>query len=171
MKNIYLLADTHFNHQALTDVYNDRPEGFTDLIIDNWAEALSGGGTTIHMGDVIFSCAGDLKHLLEKVQGTKILVKGNHDKRKDNWYLSHGFDFICDSFSLNTKKGNILFTHEPQLELPDKYDYNVHGHTHGNSHRLQSWMMYPKYLELALERTDYKPVALDDFLGLGLDNS
>jgi len=129
MRNIWLITDTHFNHNAMIP-YCGRPENYTELILENWSKVVQEGDVTIHLGDVIFSKSGTLLQLLSRVKGTKILVRGNHDKEKDNWYMTHGFDFTCDELV----KKDVLFSHIPKPKR-DGIRLNVHGHFHNTDHR------------------------------------
>lgn len=156
---IYLITDTHLYHDKMVE-YCGRPENHTELIIRNWASLLEWDDLTIHLGDVIFREKNKLKGILAAVAGRKVLVKGNHDRESNHWYLTNGFDFVCNSFTL----GDILYTHIPAQSLPEGIRLNIHGHYHNNDHRL--FDVQPKEFNklLAIENTEYKPVLLEEFI-------
>lgn len=156
----FLITDTHFFHENLTTKFKERPEGFTELVLENWIDALSDWDVTIHLGDVNIGQDSKIAEMLYRVPGRKILVRGNHDHKSSHWYLTNGFDFVCDSFTIDA----VLFTHKPKAVLPADIKLNVHGHLHGNNHRFEPWMKAEQYRELALENTNYKPVLLEDFI-------
>ena len=121
----WVISDTHFYHEKLKE-NNYRPQDFMGKIICNWKRMVSDDDLVIHLGDVSWS--KDL--LVDTLPGRKVLVRGNHDKKTCSWYMSHGFDFACDSF--DRKFGNVVvrFTHVP-IEKPDyTFDINIHGHLH-----------------------------------------
>lgn len=126
---IFVIADTHFSHKKMEEV--GRPKNFNDIIIKNWNSLVRSNDIVIHLGDVIFSRASELSSINKRLNGIKILVKGNHDKNKFYWYMERGFNFCCDAFRLD----NIYFTHEPTVEIPSGCLYNVHGHIHNGGHR------------------------------------
>ena len=106
-----------------------------------------------------------LAELLASVEcRSKILIKGNHDKNSNNWYLRHGFDFVCDMIVID----DVLLSHKPQEILPEGVTINIHGHFHDTDHR-KNEPKYSKFLDpnvhklFALEHTDLKPVKLKDF--------
>ena len=67
--------------------------------------------------------------ILPRLNGTKILVKGNHDKFKPRVYLQY-FKDIRGCYNLE----NYLLTHIPiHPESKGKFKLNIHGHIHANS--------------------------------------
>jgi hypothetical protein len=95
--------------------------------------------------------------------------------------MRNGFVFACDSFVFR----KVLFTHAPANELPGNALLNVHGHLHGNEHRMLEhseaclaahvigeWTCTPDCNArkpwrrlLAIENTRYTPVGFDKFVG------
>src|SRR5678816_577452 len=129
-RQMWFTTDTHFGHQMLIDK-GYRPADFQDRIIQNWHEQVAPIDMVIHLGDVAFT-----KIDISAFPGHKILVRGNHDGQSANWYLDHGWDFVCDSFTIKKFNRRWYFTHEPVYHQPgDEWDVNVHGHLHDNDHR------------------------------------
>ena len=163
---IFATSDTHFSHRKLVEY--GRPEDFEERQLV--ALARLSGDLLIHCGDF---CIGNNeennKRFLIAASGfkRKILVRGNHDPQSDNWYLNAGWDFVCESF-VNTYFGKkIIFTHIPTHHFP-QFDHNIHGHLHGNQHRLEGALaeMYePGYhIDLAPEIRNYSPVNIQSLL-------
>lgn len=164
----WLITDTHFGHTALTCKYNSRPNNFADQILDGLSRLITENDVLIHLGDF---CVGNNDHwhdlFMERVKGKLWLVRGNHERRNNDWYLSKGWHFVCDEFSLTHCGLKILFSHMPQFICD--YDMNIHGHFHDDEHRSQS----PEFTEiltdqhklLAIEKTNYLPVDLNHFIG------
>ena len=166
---IYIITDTHFNHRKLVG-YNNRPQEFDDLIW-NGLKDLPRGCVLIHLGDICMGKDEEVHKRLASYDFKKILVKGNHDKKSNYWYLQHGWDFVCDQFSDTYFGRKILFSHKP-IMWDKKYEINIHGHFHNTDHRRHEPELmaikndYQKLL--AIEWTDYKPVLLEDFIKLKL---
>lgn len=164
---IYAISDTHFGHDKLVTLSN-RPTDFTEKILKSlkFTEA----DLLIHCGDF---CIGQDEHWHNEFHFAcrnikkKILVRGNHDGKSDSWYYNHGWDFVCTSFVHTFYGKTAIFTHIPILKT-DKFDFNVHGHLHGNNHRHQDTYasLYDRtwHKDLAPEVHDYKPVSLEKLL-------
>lgn len=113
--------------------------------------------------------------------GVKILIKGNHDREKSNWYLNRGFVAVMD-FAAVVSRTNIsenkecflytrvLLSHKP-MEIPElkwRKTINIHGHFH--EHSLEYCrkhdpdaikLLTPDHYLFSLESTKYKPVLLN----------
>jgi len=153
--NIYVIADTHFFHDNIID-YCKRP--FKDstqmnkTLITNWNSTVQKEDLVIVLGDIAFSrSAPQLAEILKSLNGTKVLVRGNHDKRSRHWYLTNGFVFVCDSFTFN----DIIFTHKPvSLDILVKFTLNIHGHIH------EKTMKDRRYVNVGAEQVKYTPILL-----------
>jgi calcineurin-like phosphoesterase family protein len=165
MRNPYrfLITDSHWN----ADFKGHRPENYGQLIVSNCRKVIAKQDILIHMGDVINDRPSELKVILDKIPGAiKILIRGNHDRQSDNWYMNKGFNFVCDQLVL----GDILLSHIPQ-PIPKGIRVNVHGHFHSNSFEkcfacephLKEFYDPKVHKLLAMEYTDYKPVILEEF--------
>jgi len=164
---IYITGDTHFSHQMLIDK-GYRPADYEDKF-RNAFSYLKISDILIHLGD--FCIGNDEKNhnfFSHHIWAKRILVRGNHDKKPDTWYYKHGWDFVCDSFSLK-KYGKILvFSHEPLRNFIG--DINIHAHWHNNNHRwddsFKEWYSDDKYKLYSPENMNYQPVSLRKFLKL-----
>ena len=88
----------------------------------------------------------------------KILLLGNHDKKKDYKGL---FDEIYDGPLLIAEK--ILLSHEPVYAL--SWCLNIHGHDHSNR---EAYKEGCKHLNLAANVCDYTPVSLGRLIKDGI---
>jgi len=103
-----------------------------EAIINNWNNIVSDSDRVFVLGDVFLCKPDEAKEYIEKLNGHKILIKGNHDydEKKMLWA---GFDEFHRSFDYEMPDGRLaLLEHRP---LPDcmigeKYDLMMHGHIH-----------------------------------------
>ena len=132
MKNrIWVVADTHCGHDKLVE-YCDRPKDHSERISKSLFRMIEYGDVLIHLGDI---CIGDdlkqhnkyIKPLLCK----KWLIKGNHDRKSNTWYLSNGWDMVCDSIQATYFGREICFSHVPK-RVGSFDGINIHGHCHNN---------------------------------------
>ena len=164
--NVWLSTDWHLFHKNILK-YEGRPEGFEKLILDNVREKVGEDDIVINLGDLIFKRHAEIIQIMQSLPGTHILVLGNHDRNKPNWYRSHGFHWVCRTYEYK----DILFSHRP-LDLTQwpNLKYNIHGHFHTKNRDdiTRTRDFYPFYTEnhflLSLEEMMYQPIRLKDFM-------
>jgi calcineurin-like phosphoesterase family protein len=161
----FVISDTHFGHANMTK-YHGRPERFDRVLIENWNRVVGKQDLIIHLGDVAVSRTLDLPSLIKRLYGRKILCLGNHDRRPANWYMANGFAFACSSFVLD----GVCFSHRPVTPLPPGALLNVHGHFHGDDHRVHEYEgndyfhnNRDRYVEIHIEE-NLSPVLLSTIL-------
>jgi calcineurin-like phosphoesterase family protein len=154
----WLITDTHLFHERMTELCG-RPADFTDRIVTNLQKVMYPQDMLIHLGDVIFYKMEMLDAILDLIPGTKVLVKGNHDKKSNNWYRRNGFHVVVDALRL----GDVYLTHKPVETLPDGVRINVHGHWHNKNIAVPEWWSAQTHRLLAVEHTQYFPVRLHEF--------
>lgn len=154
---IYFIADTHFGHRNIV-LYCGRPfkdeVDMDETIKSNWNSVVSQQDTVFHLGDFSLHYPHDRKkQLLDSLNGKKILIIGNHDiDRVGHWakmgIMAHKKPIVYEG---------LILSHEPEYfpELP-----NVHGHTHGNTHRGEI-SEHGIHICVSVEAIGYKPVALE----------
>lgn len=164
-RKVWIIADTHFNHWELIPDCG-RPDNFEELIWKGLRQ-LKSTDVLIHLGDICVGKDQEVHDKLSSFSFTKILVRGNHDGKSNNWYLNHGWDFVCEQFRDTYFGKNILFSHKPSPREVG-YDINLHGHFHNISEKYHEEELINIKNELqvlfAVEYTDYKPVLLENFL-------
>ncbi|KZR57888.1 metallophosphoesterase [Pseudobacillus badius] len=161
MPKTFVTADTHFNHSNII-VYENRPfadkDEMNETLIRLWNETVAPEDTVYHLGDVIFGGNKVLESILPRLNGYKILRKGNHDYHfKSNKWIKYFDEVYEDDILLD----DLCLSHYPlDEETYKKLAYiglikgNVHGHVHSqNSHLDQS-----KYKCVSVELTDYRPI-------------
>lgn len=162
MVNIWLIADTHFGHEATWARFKRldgsplRPFSSTaemdEAMITRWNETVKPSDHVYHLGDVVIA----KPHLqtIGKLHGHKRLVRGNHDIYKTWEYVAAGFEEI---YGVRVFDKAIL-SHVPLFResITQRFHANIHGHLHAND------IDDPKYLCVSVEHTDYRPIHLED---------
>jgi len=174
-KRTWIIFDTHFCHMNLCK-YCNRPSNFNQLIIEHWRKMIASDDLVFHGGDVYFGRKNEFFDCVRDLPGQKILIRGNHDKEKLNWYLNHGFTAVLDfaAVIVKMKESNhqfsyqrVILSHRP-IDIPKLGGYsktiNIFGHFHNNplekcEKKLVDKLTKNHYL-FSLERTNYKPVLL-----------
>lgn len=126
----WIISDTHFGHDKLKKEKH-RPEDFELKIMHNLFMQVKPDDIVIHLGD--FSFYKDeywTEQFVNSCWQSKLwLIRGNHDRRSNAWFMERGFDFVADQILFTMFGKRILFSHIPQPDL-GHYDINVHGHFH-----------------------------------------
>lgn len=157
--NIYVISDTHFGHSNILKFTGAngliRP-GFADVnhmnqyMIDKWNSVVTPQDHVYHLGDVALS--SHYLAIVEKLNGHKRLILGNHDREDMGKYRKAGFQKIYGSRLLD----GVLMTHFPvHLNHFGKAVVNAHGHIH------QHESPPGPYVNVSVERWDYTPQLLE----------
>lgn len=123
-----ITTDTHFAHENIKQ-FGARPEGFEELILDNLEKVAKRDNILIHLGDIAWR--NDRywnRRLTSMLFAKKWLIRGNHDKQSNEWYISNGWDFVGDTLTINYNNKVIVFSHKPVALCIA--DLNLHGHFH-----------------------------------------
>lgn len=154
----WIISDMHFGHKNIINL-EKRPfyslEEMDEAIINNWNSTVDKLETVYVLGDVSFYNMEKTKEIINKLNGYKILIMGNHDKeRTRNWWLDIGFDEVINYPII--LDGFYILSHETQY-LPEESVYvNIHGHTHSKS--INKYF----YVNVSVENIDYKPISFDE---------
>lgn len=154
----YLSSDTHFSHELMKKY---RPDNYEEKIWKGF-QRLRSDDILIHLGDVcIGKDAENHKRYIEPLPCKKILVRGNHDSKSNNWYLNHGWTFVCEAFEMKFNGKMIRFTHKPSHLV--HVDLNIHGHLHEGNHHIECYTTACHKL-ISLERMGYNPISLNSII-------
>lgn len=166
-KNIWVISDTHFNHDNIIK-YCNRPfvdaKEMNEAIVSNWNETVKDGDIVYHLGDVYMGVHPDPKYsnerLITSLKGRKRLILGNHDNGKDQ-VLQRTFQKIS-IWRMFVEHG-LMLSHVPihPGSFRHKTTINVHGHTHDNIVVDDFGNPDYRYLNVCVDKTNFYPVHID----------
>lgn len=112
------------------------------------------------LGDVCMPKTAAALTILSRMNGKKVLIKGNHDMAKMSQYQMY-FD---DIRSVHTLDGMILSHIPVHPESLSRWKVNVHGHLHHRAVRFENTNIPdPRYVSVCMERlNDYTPISLEE---------
>ena len=161
MKDIFITADLHMGHNNLItrgvrSQFKDCEE-HDQTIITNWNNRIPKSGITYIIGDVVWN--QDFS-ILDNLNGQKIIIKGNHDKKDDlNRAKSQGY--ICNwHYQKGMMVEGVYFYF--QHFAPRVWDRSYHGsicgwgHSHGNLNN------YAKSMDVSVDRNNFIPITLEE---------
>jgi calcineurin-like phosphoesterase family protein len=182
MANIFFGSDPHFGHanmmkfivhaldcpkrlpglnEGATEASCDCPKMRPFASVEEMDEFMVQEHNKIVRPPDKFYCLGDVaigkNHIktIGRLNGHKRLVRGNHDIFPDKYYTPF-FESIYGSRVFE----DMILTHIPihPESLKQKWT-NVHGHVHNNVPALHFGV---KYLNISVEVTDYRPLAIEE---------
>lgn len=135
MKQFYI-ADMHYGHKNCID-FDNRPFFSVDEmnreLIDRWNSVVSDGDTVYVLGDM-FWCGQDTAiAVLNSLNGTKILIRGNHDRINSEAMAKC---FYAASHYMEIKDGDrdVVLCHYPIPCFKNHFYgwYHLYGHVHSS---------------------------------------
>ena len=179
MPNVFLTSDTHWGHAGICKFTNydgspvrpwDDVEEMNEEMIKRWNETVGPKDKVYHLGDVVINRKS--LQILDRLNGDKVLIKGNHDIFPLKDYVK----YFRDIRAYHVMNGCILSHIPVHKDSIARFGANIHGHTHGNRVRklrgvnvktgelLYSDVIDPDYFCVCVEQTDYRPISFEDVL-------
>jgi calcineurin-like phosphoesterase family protein len=148
----WFTSDIHIGHENILD-FCDRPyENIEDMKNDirkKWNEKVAPEDQVIVVGDVFFyHTKEEAKKYMDSLNGTKILVRGNHDRKTRDMYAM-GFSFVCEEMTMAIANERVSVSHFPfRASIWTHWFYNLR-------HKLftflgikgKSWKLDKRYYE------------------------
>lgn len=150
----FVIADMHFGDEAIRR-YENRPFATTEemdtAMIAGWNDTVRSEDTVYVLGDV-----GD-PSAIARLNGRKLLVKGNHDTLSNEEYRGLGFAEVYDLPVI--LEDFWILSHEPMYVNTNMPYANLFGHVHANpAYRTVS----PQSYCVSVERIGYRPMKLSE---------
>jgi calcineurin-like phosphoesterase family protein len=130
---VLFTSDTHFMHRSILK-YTSRPfatiEEMNEGLIANWNAIVKPTDTVIHLGDFAFAGKTFIRETVAKLNGSIILVKGNHDEKPPE----DCFAGVYQYFECGVGEQDIACFHFP-IESWNRMhhgSWHLHGHCHGS---------------------------------------
>jgi calcineurin-like phosphoesterase family protein len=178
MTKVFITSDVHFNHLRILQYCPHRggPETnwdkvalMNELIIKNWNSVVFPDDEVYILGDVAMGQIEKAPALISRLNGTKYLVKGNHDKtltkeQPDGSRYSDGlFEWVKEvhemSFAVDGKKHMLFMSHYPHASWNgmNKGAIMLHGHLHGGKCEVTGRIM-----DVGMDTNNLSPYTLDE---------
>jgi len=171
MPAVFLVSDTHFGHAGVCRFLRedgtklrpwDNPEEMDEEMVKRWNETVRPNDKVYHLGDVVINRKA-LK-TLGRLNGEKVLIKGNHDIFKLSDYLP----YFKDIRGYHVMNGMIL-SHVPvHPESIARFGTNIHGHLHANRVKMkvqfphkETEIIDPRYFNVSVEQIDFTPILFE----------
>lgn len=135
----YYISDTHFGHKNV--IKHDASNGcrefssieeHDELIIKNWNSIVTPQDNIYILGDFSWMSAQKTEELIERLQGAKFLIKGNHDHWSKDAKCKKLFQGIYDYKLIEDGDKRVVMSHYPILFYQHQHRDAIHlyGHVH-----------------------------------------
>lgn len=180
MPSVWLTSDTHFGHAGVCRF--TREDGVTKLrpwtdpgemdeaMVKLWNDRVRPNDKVYHLGDVVINRKS--LSILDRLNGDKVLIRGNHDIFKLEDYTR----YFRDVRGYHVMNGMIL-SHIPIHDSGMyRFGVNIHGHTHAyrvmkprginakTGETLYSNEIDTRYHCVCVEQTDFAPILFEDVM-------
>ena len=161
----FFVSDHHFNHANILKFEDGgkptRPfntlEDMHSCLISRHNALVEPNDKVYFLGDVGFAVNRHGLEYLNEMNGSKVLIMGNHDNYGSIAQYLKYFDKILSSkdFTIDNTRG--ILTHIPvhTSQLEHRYAFSIHGHLHSKI------IDDPRYLNVSVEQFDFGPVSLE----------
>ena len=186
MPAVFLTSDTHFGHAGVCrfthpddDTVKLRPwtdpDEMDEEMIRRWNDRVRPKDKVYHLGDVVINRKA-LK-TLARLNGDKVLIRGNHDIFPDVEYREH----FRELRAYHVMNGMIL-SHIPlHPDSLGRFGVNIHGHLHAGRvmktikvdrvgpydprpFTVEEPVIDVRYHCVCVEQTDFAPILFEDVI-------
>lgn len=143
----YYISDLHFFHESLLTKMDNRGfascEEMNSYIVARWNKKVRRQDEVVILGDVSMERGKRTSDMLEQLNGSLYLIKGNHDTYlKDRRFDVSRFEWVKDYEELRDNKRKIVLSHYPVFCYNGQYrrdgdgnptTYMLYGHVHNTA--------------------------------------
>lgn len=167
---IFFTSDNHFFHKNIIK-YESRPfksiEEMTEVMLNKWNTKINKNDQVYILGDFAFGNPEEICNLLDKLNGNKFLIRGNHDHVIKNKEVRDKFGWVKDYYLLKYDGLKIVLFHYPIAVWDCKHYNSLHlfGHIHSNQadHHLLNNKQENSY-NVGVDVNNYEPILLEEIL-------
>jgi calcineurin-like phosphoesterase family protein len=172
----WITSDLHFGHSRIMTFCPETRARFrgdvkymTEAMIDEWNSRVELGDLIYILGDVAFCSGSDAAKILNRLNGDKILVEGNHDRKNlKDVSFQKAFKEIHKYLDINYAGHKIVMFHFPILEWDQMHRgaLQFHGHLHGSVTNMEKY----RCLDVGMDSTGEIVISMERAIARIKDN-
>lgn len=175
------IADWHYGH-ANAIQFDNRPfetvQEMNETLVTRWNRAVDPGDVVYVLGDMFWCKSSEAVPVLRQLSGTKILIRGNHDRSNDGAFIRQ-FAKVTEYLEVKDENRNVVLCHYPIPCFKNHfYDgwCHIYGHVHDTFEHVLMLEIRRKMIEdhkvkcdmynvgAMLPYMDYTPRTLDEII-------
>lgn len=161
MSKRWLTSDWHLGEDrfAIMNRPFSSPQEMIDVMVLNHNKLVAPGDIVYMLGDVCYNKHPEFLEQVERFNGIKRLIRGNHDRDiPDEEFLKY-FEIVIpegDGITVLTNDGMpVYMTHYPTQAKPDVF--NAVGHIHSG------WRFQLNMMNVGVDANHFRPTDLESF--------
>ena len=137
----WVTSDLHFGHKNIMSFCPESRARFrndvtymNEAMVKEWNDLIAPEDTVYILGDVAFMSGSDAGRTVMRLNGTKILVEGNHDRKTlQDVTFRNAFAEVHKYLDVNYNGTKVVMFHYPIAEWDQMHRgaVHLHGHLHG----------------------------------------
>lgn len=167
----FFTSDLHLFHKNVIKHAN-RPfadvEEMNESLVNNWNSKVSERDVTFVIGDVSFGPIGDTVALLKRMNGDKVLIRGNHDKallRRPEFQgcflsIENLLEIdVHDKDALHEKQRIVMCHYAMKVWNKSHYGaWHLYGHSHGTLPEDPNSLSF----DVGVDCSNYSPLSYEE---------
>jgi calcineurin-like phosphoesterase family protein len=172
----WVTSDLHFGHKNIMKFcpvtrarFKDDVNYMTEAMIEEWNAKVGTADTVYILGDVAFLPADKAALVIMRLNGRKILIEGNHDRKTlmDQTFRS-AFKEVHQYLQVNYDGHRVIMFHYPIWEWDQMHRGSLHfyGHLHGGTSGLEKF----RALDVGMDATGEIVISMETAIRRIKDN-
>ena len=163
MSKVWFTSDPHFYHKNVIEYCNrpfDSVEEMNETLIKNWNDRVKKNDTIYILGDFCFGTKEQCIEILNRLNGQKFLIYGNHDARLRSGAFAKYFQWRGDLKEIKVDDQHFVLCHFAMRtwHKREKGAIHLYGHSHGNL----SEDPYSLSADVGVDVCEFRPISLGE---------
>ena len=164
----WVTSDLHFGHKNIMKFcpvtrarFRDDVAYMNETMIKEWNDLIAPEDLVYILGDVAFMSGSDAGRTVMRLNGTKILVEGNHDRKTlQDVTFRNAFAEVHKYLDINYNGTKVVMFHYPICEWDQMHrgSVHLHGHLHGGVSGMEKF----RCRDMGIDATGMIAMNMDD---------
>jgi calcineurin-like phosphoesterase family protein len=164
-KTIFFTSDHHFGHANIIRFCNRPFRDTTEVeeeLVRRWNERVGPNDEVYHLGDFALGQREQAERILDRLNGTKYLILGNHDSAASNcrnkfkWIKEYHELKVPDAECPNGVRRIVLFHYAMRVWRSDfRGTWHLYGHSHNNLPEKDDSLSF----DIGVDANDFYPLS------------
>lgn len=162
------ISDQHFNHERILEFSHEARGHFksvnemNECLISSWNSVVRHDDVTYNLGDFAFGPKSEMPSFFHRLNGRKILIRGNHDKESEKlpWEAVH--DYV--EYRENNQK--VVLFHYPIESWINQHRESLHFHGHVHSNKINPFRYIKNRYDVGCDNIGFVPLTMKEIIDI-----